>query len=887
MSAGVPQAPGSGASPAAAPGPGGGEGEPARLEIHRDRLFQDWRSARERLRAYLEELGAAEPARTTLAERAIERAATQPDPGDGLDAQAAAFGALRRLLLDLHPQPLEGPHAGEPDAFVGWRIATVLAGGIGASAEPEPARPSGRRRLYSMPPHERRSFVTHRFVRRGLRRSIERAPGRGEDAPATVPTVPPERRRRWRFTALRRRLLLTLLVLIPSVIAAAFMLSVLPEGGANWLEAAIAVCFGALFGWISIGFWTATLGFFLLLSRRDRFAVTRLPAGAADLATLDPGARTAIVMPICEEPVARVFAGLRAIHASLAKTGQLERFDFFVLSDTRDPGLAVEEEAAWFGWCRDVGGFGRIFYRRRRVRLERKAGNVADFCRRWGNQYRYMVMLDADSVMSGTAIARLVAMMEAQPDAGMIQTAPVAVLRRSLFARVQQFASRIYGPLFAAGLHYWQLGEGQYWGHNTIIRVAPFMDCCHLPRLPGKPPLGGEILSHDFVEAALMGRSGWTLWLAYDLEGSYEEVPSTLLEEMARDRRWCQGNIQHLRLFFTEGLRGAHRALFLNGVLSYVSAGLWFTFLALSTTEAVWEALREPVYFPPGPSLFPEWPVWRPDWAFALAGVTAAILFLPKLLAILLVVLRGRAREFGGFFRLLASALLEVLVSTLLAPVRMVFHTRFVFSNLLGRSVVWSSPPRGDRETSWREALRYHAIDTVWAGAWAAGVFALNPSYFWWLTPIVAALILSVPVSVLTSRIGLGDRTRGAGLFLTPEESSPPPEIADVARETARAEAARAALPPVEHDGFVRAVVDPAVNAVHCALLGGTRGGKQGLRAARRALVEQALAQGPDALGAGERRLLLADVEPMIELHRGVWQLADRTRTVRWGVPGG
>jgi membrane glycosyltransferase len=864
MSAGLPQA-------------GGGAGEPERIAIPRERLFEDWGSARARIRSYLTRLGVAEPEATALAEAAIERAATSPDGGGALDA---GFTALRALLLERHPLPLDAPHAGEPDAFVGWRIAMVLAGGLGPGAPVavRPAAPPGRRRLYSLPAHARRSFVAHRFVRRGLRRAIERAPGHA----AAVPPRPAQAQRRpWRFTALRRRLLLALLVLIPSVIAGGFMLTVLPGGGADWVEAAIAVCFGALFGWISIGFWTATLGFGLLLARRDRFAVTRLPAAAPDAAAFDPAVRTAIVMPICEEPVGRVFAGLRAIHRSLERTGLLDRFDFFVLSDTRDPGVAVDEEAAWFQWCREVGGFGRIFYRRRRVRIERKAGNVADFCRRWGNRYRYMVMLDADSVMTGEAITRLVAMMEARPDAGMIQTAPVAVLRRSLFARVQQFAGRLYGPIFAAGLHYWQLGEGQYWGHNTIIRVAPFMDCCHLPRLPGKPPLGGEILSHDFVEAALMGRAGWTLWLAYDLEGSYEEVPGALLEEMARDRRWCQGNIQHLRLLFTEGLRGAHRALFLNGVLSYVSAGLWFCFLALSTGEAIRQAVREPVYFPPGPSLFPDWPVWRPDWAIALAGVTAAILFLPKVLAILLVVARGGARAFGGIGRLVASALLEVLVSTLLAPVRMVFHTRFVFSNLLGRTVAWSSPPRGDRETTWREALRFHAFDTLWASAWAIGVFALNPSYFWWLTPIVTALVLSVPVSVWTSRVGLGERARAAGLFLIPEESSPPPELVDVERETARAEAARAALPAAERDGFVRAAVDPVVNAVHCALVGGTRGGKAGLRAARHALVERALAEGPAALDAGERRVLLADVDPMIQLHRGVWRLPDAQR---WGI---
>jgi membrane glycosyltransferase len=860
---------------------GGGDRESPPLSIPRERLFEDWRSARDRARAYLAGLDVPEPERSGLAERAVERAASDAEPGG--EAHAATLAALRKLLLEAHPRQLEAPHAGEPDEFVGWRIETVLAGGLDA-APPETGhdrRIAGRRRLYSMPLHTRTSFAPHRFVRRGLRFSITRSQARpGEEKPPVAPK--PAGARRWRFTALRRRLLLAGLVLIPSVIAAGFMQSVLPEKGGNWLEVAISLCFGALFGWISIGFWTATLGFVLLASKRDRFAITRLPPDAPE--HIDPAARTAIVMPICEEPVPRVFAGLRAIHRSLQKAGALEHFDFFVLSDSRDPGVVVDEESAWFSWCRETRGFGRIFYRRRRVRIERKSGNVADFCRRWGTQYRYMVMLDADSVMSGDAIVKLVRMMESHPEVGMIQTAPTAVMRRSLFARVQQFASRLYGPIFAAGLHYWQLGEGQYWGHNTIIRVAPFMACCHLPRLPGKPPLGGEILSHDFVEAALMGRAGWSLWLAYDLPGSYEEVPSTLLEEMARDRRWCQGNIQHLRLLFTEGLRGAHRALFLNGVLSYVSAGLWFCFLALSTAEAAWQALREPVYFPPGPSLFPEWPVWKPDWAIALAAVTGAILFLPKLLAILLVVLRGQTRGYGGAPRLFASALLEVLVSTLLAPIRMVFHSRFVLSNLIGRTVTWRSQTRGDSETRWRDAVRLHGIDTLWASAWALGVFLLNPSYFWWLTPIVLALVLAIPVSVLSSRVGVGDRTRRAGLFLIPEETSPPPELADVEREGARAEAERAVLPEAERDGFVRAVVDPVANAVHCALLGGTRGGRPSLRAARHGLVARALAEGPEALGAFERRVLLADVEPMIDLHRGVWQLPDRRRAAAWGI---
>src|SRR6185369_13369489 len=297
-------------------------------------------------------------------------------------------------------------------------------------------------------------------------------------------------------------------------------------------------------------------------------------------------------------------------------------------------------------------------------------------------------------------------------------------------ARVQQFSSRVYGRMFAAGLHSWQLGDGQYWGHNTIIRIAPFMAHCALPKLPGKPPLGGEILSHDFVEAALMGRAGWTLWLAYDLDGSYEEVPSTLLEEMKRDRRWCQGNLQHLRLLFSEGLFGAHRALFVNGVLSYMSALLWFIFLILSTVEAILDKLRVPDYFPHGPSLFPEWPIWRPTLALSLLAVTGVILFLPKLLSIILIAVKSPTpRLYGGFIRLSFSVLLEILFSSLLAPIRMVFHSRFVVQNLLGRTVTWRSQGRDDSETSWREAVRHHGFDSVFASAWAISLYLLNPSY--------------------------------------------------------------------------------------------------------------------------------------------------------------
>src|SRR5579862_1419610 len=448
------------------------------FEVVPERLLHDWRATHRRALAYLEALGIPAGERELFAHDAIEAALARAVwPADG-DAVTETLRALRAMLPER--LPASGASASAADTFLTWRLEAYLAERMraGPPAPPLPDRPT------SMPPLVRRAMIPEKIERRVLRRFINRfRPGWTKAARARRRTL---RARRallpWIHAARRRRLLLAALVLIPSVIASGFMVNVLPHQGGTWLEFFIVIFFGALFGWISIGFWTALLGFVTLAGRRSRFAITRPDPG--DDTEFRPEGRTAVVMPICEEPVARVFAGLQAIYQSLERTGALAHFDFFILSDSSSPSTWVREEEAWASWCRAVNGFGRIFYRRRRVRLARKSGNVADFCRRWGNRYRYMIMLDADSIMAGATLVRLVRMMERRPDAGMIQTAPTAVNRRSLFARVQQFASHVYLPMFAAGLHYWQLGDGQYWGHNAIIRLEPFMDHCALPRLP-------------------------------------------------------------------------------------------------------------------------------------------------------------------------------------------------------------------------------------------------------------------------------------------------------------------------------------------------------------------------------------------------------------------
>ena len=695
------------------------------------RLVQDWKTAYERAVVYLKGLGLEGRECEPLASEAVERALQHEPWGEGSDAVAETFHALQALLPQRYPI-VPKPWHEALDAFTAWRVEACLSGRFAAaelavppSAGQYPLRDGV---LSSMPRLTRHVMVPDKIERRFRRRLLNRLRGKSSNAPRRKALRHQRRRLPWTRVARRRRLLLSVLVLIPSVIASGFMVSVLPQQASTWLEFAIVIFFGALFGWISIGFWTALLGFFTLIGRRCRFAITNLDP--SDSGEFHPEGRTAVVMPICDEPVDRVFAGLKAIYASLARTGALAHFDFFILSDSGDPGTWVKEEEAWAEWCRAVNGFGTIFYRRRRVRLERKSGNVADFCRRWGHQYRYMIMLDADSIMAGDTLVRLVRMMERHPDAGMIQTAPTAVNRRSLFARVQQFAARVYGPMFAAGLHYWQLGDGQYWGHNAIIRVAPFMHHCGLPRLPGRPPLGGEILSHDFVEAALMGRAGWTLWLAFDLPGSYEEVPvDAARRDEARPALVPGQPATSAAAVHRRAVRCASRAVPQRRAVVRVGVTVVRVPDAEHRGGHPERAARAGVL----PA--------RAQFVSGVAGVASRLGAVPgrrhrhdplPAEAAQHRAHRVQAAQRQGCtaasLRLSLSVFLEILLSSLLAPIRMVFHSRFVVQNLLGRTVQWRSQGREDAETRWWEAIRRHGFDTVFASAWGISLYWLNPT---------------------------------------------------------------------------------------------------------------------------------------------------------------
>ena len=682
----------------------------------------------------------------------------------------------------------------------------------------------------------------------------------------------------WEAAGNRRRSVLLVLIFIPSILAAFTMSSLLPPTTGVFLNSVITTLFAVLFCWISVGFWSSAAGLFIMLRRVDRFSLT---ANLPQTCELPDGFRTALVFPVYNENVRMVAEGIRTVYASLRELGIVQHFDFFILSDSINPEVWIREEEAWHQLCREENAFGRIFYRRRKSNLKRKSGNIADFCRRWGANYRYMAVFDADSIMAGESLARMVQSMEAHPKVGILQTPPKIFGSRSLIARVTQFANHLYGPIFAAGLHYWQLGDAQYWGHNAIIRVKPFMDHCQLPSLPGKGSLGGDIMSHDFVEAALMRRAGYGVWLAYDLGGSYEQCPPSLIDELIRDKRWCHGNLQHSRLVFTRGFFPTHRALFINGIMSYGSALLWFFFLVASSAHAVAELFTMPTYFPSGPSLFPEWPRYFPNWALALLGGTSLLLFLPKVFAFLLVTAKGGAKLFGGFIPMACSVVGEVVISTFLAPVRMLFHSLFVITTLFGSASSWNLQNRM-QETSWGNAIRFHWWGTTLGILWGGLMYLINPGFFLWLSPIIAGLILSIPLSVLSSKIQLGNGAQFLRLFLTPPDTAPPRELTFLERSLRRQ------LPPcpfalLQEKGFARAVVIHHVLALHMTLLSHKRRTSPQKRERLALLAAKALHSGPDALSNVEKIAILSDPDCLFTLHRKVWQL-DAPSSQQWGI---
>lgn len=542
-------------------------------------------------------------------------------------------------------------------------------------------------------------------------------------------------------------------------------------GGISVLETVLLLLFVALFAWIVQAFVGALAGFVLVLWRR-RARLGLSAHGALPVLST----RTALLMPTYNEDPERLMAGLQAIHESLTATGQRAWFDCFVLSDTQDPKIQAAEEAAFHRLRARLGKDARVFYRRRDDNSERKAGNIADWLRRWGGAYPQFLILDADSLMTGDAIVRLAGAMQRHDDVALIQTLPVIVNGNTLFARMQQFAGRVYGPVIAHGVAWWHGAESNYWGHNAIIRTRAFADHAGLPELRGVKPFAGTVLSHDFVEAALLRRGGWALHMVPGLPGSYEEGPPSLSDMLVRDRRWCQGNLQHGAVLSAKGLHWVSRWHLLIGIGHYFTAPMWAMLmlvgLAIPLQDAglAWGNLGLEGFSPT--AYWREQDPQRFIWVFVF---TMSMLLAPKLMGYIATISdRELRRGCGGAVRALIGMLLETVLAALMAPVTMYVQSRGVAEVLAGKDSGWESQRRDDGSLPLSGLLRAYGGLSLLGVLTGVMAYLVSPGLAAWMSPVIAGLVLSIPIVMLTSARAPGQWLRRRRIFCTPEELAPP-----------------------------------------------------------------------------------------------------------------
>jgi membrane glycosyltransferase len=644
------------------------------------------------------------------------------------------------------------------DAYAGEAGATAFGGDEGFGVSDRPEKPKGRTSAKRGPG---RDMLADMPVERPIAMPTQSM----DHAPAPVPML-----RTSPDGLLERRLLLVLGTLIIGTFGAGEITRSLSSDGVSLSDVFLMLLFFALFAWIAFGFLNALAGYILLLSGRS----VPTPAAAP---TAIPTGRTAILMPVHNEEVEAVFGRLGAMARSIAAAGGEGLFEIYVLSDSKP-----ENEAAELGAARALRQTSPlpVYYRRRPINEGRKPGNIADWIRRHGGGYDYMLILDADSLMSGAAMMRMAAAMDRHPGVALLQTVPTVIGGETLFARWQQFAARLYGPIFSAGLLWWSGSEASFWGHNAIIRTAAFAESCGLPKLSGPEPFGGHVMSHDMLEAAMLRRRGWACHMVSMQDGSYEEYPPTFVEHAQRDRRWCQGNLQHLRLLNAASFHWVNRLQLLMGASAYLTSPLWMMLLIASAIVAAGSNGAIQIIAPSG-------------W---LLLVTAILLFAPKFMALAWFCSDVTRRAgFGGGRALIKSVLAEIPLSILVAPMMMMTQTLAVIDILRGHKSGWEAQNRVSDGIALSDALRHYRPHVIVGSVMAIAAIAGSQAAVW-MAPIFAGLIASPFMVAWTSRKAWGEKAAQMRLFFIPEERRPSPLVIDARpRHVGIADAAPPAAP--------------------------------------------------------------------------------------------
>jgi membrane glycosyltransferase len=537
---------------------------------------------------------------------------------------------------------------------------------------------------------------------------------------------------------------------------------ILGAGGWTVLDGVLLVCFAAGTPWTVVGFWNALVGLWLLHWHDNPIAAVAPYAAAGDQSS-PIRTKTAVFMTVRNEDPARAILRLKTIKASVEATGEGRAFSWFVLSDTNDPAVAAAEEKGMAAWKAADPDGERIIYRRRSANTGFKAGNVRAFCDQWGKDYELMLPLDADSLMSGEAIVRLVRMMQAHPKIGILQSLVVGMPSSSAFARIFQFGMRHGMRSYTMGQAWWVGDCGPFWGHNAVVRIKPFMEGCELPMLPGKPPLGGHVLSHDQVEATLMRRAGYEVRVLPVENGSWEENPPTMLDFAKRDVRWCQGNMQYIKLLDLPGLYPMSRFQLVWAILMFLGIPAW-TFMIAALPLVAWQA-HGVADFPVG-------------LAIAVYILFFTMYLMPKIAGLIDALLTtGGVARYGGPLRFAISAALELVFSFLQGAVSTIRTTIFMIGLAFGKSVVWGGQSRDAYGISWRTAVENLWPQTLFGIVICGALLAIAPALFWWSLPLTAGYLLAIPFAVVTASPAVGRWFQRVGLAGIPEDFKTPAEV--------------------------------------------------------------------------------------------------------------
>lgn len=644
----------------------------------------------------------------------------------------------------------------------------------------------------------------------------------------------------------------------------------------SFLKWIVYSIFLILFTNLSYGTTVAIFGFWKLVTGGDYYRITKNIRSNNQLSL--ENISVAIVMPIYGEDVDSVFSRIEIMYNSLSKEKEKSSFDFYVLSDTQNIEKWVKEETTFFELVKRLDAFGKIFYRKRKMNVNKKSGNIADFCRRWGNKYKYMIILDADSLLTEKCIVQLTQLMEENPSTGIIQTSPQIIMAKTFFQRIMQFSNSVHSLIFSVGANFWQLNSSSFWGHNAIIRLKPFMDNCGLPALPKLGAVGGRILSHDTIEAALIRKAGYSVWFAYDLNGSYEESPPSVIDSLKRDQRWCQGNLQHFWFLFAKGLKMTSRIHILLGIFSYLSSFLWFIFLIcmvliyiqdlhfyrLALGPEKWKTFLGYTYF---------------EKALKLQAFSLGILFLPRILTFIYTMIKADYKKYSqDVFSFLVSYVLEFIFSFFYAPILMYMHSKFILLTLIGFKIEWKSQNRAvNRFAGFKESFHtFYILSILGTMAGIFFFFQVN-GLFYWMMPIWGSWILSPFITYLVSF-----KDKNEKIFLQEANLNLKTEVISVKKKNTPSKSIMANDQNFDVDPLFLIFVDPFYNALHCYLQKTSLYLPQKRLNYGNELMERLLLNGPKGLNANELRIILYSSVFMKALYSKFWELPETKLHLWW-----